>query len=64
MVGPPKKDAQQAAKFRKTARELGTDVSEDAFNRVLKRVASASPTPMPKTKKQVRKARIRLTRPP
>ena len=33
----------QGREFIKAARELGTDESEDAFDKVLKRVASAPP---------------------
>ena len=43
MAKAPKSDADQHRDFVKAARELGTDESEEAFDKVLKRVASAPP---------------------
>jgi hypothetical protein len=37
-----KQSGSQHREFVKAARELGTDESEDAFDKVLKRIASAS----------------------
>lgn len=45
--------ADQHSEFVKAAREIGTDESEDAFDKVLRKVASAPP---PKT---VQKRKIR-----
>jgi hypothetical protein len=46
--------AQQSAEFKKMARELGTDESPDAFDRVLERIATGKPAPppMPKARKK------------
>lgn len=42
----------QIDKFREAAREVGTDDREDAFDRVLKRVATAPKDDKPKKKPQ------------
>jgi hypothetical protein len=39
----PDKEAAQIEKFKQAARELKTDESEEAFDRVLKKVAKAPP---------------------
>lgn len=43
----------QVASFRQAARELGTDESEEAFDRALKKVGSAPPAPVHKPAKAV-----------
>lgn len=46
---PSKKESQsQADRFRVAARQLGTDESEEAFDRVLRKVGSAKPAPVHK----------------
>jgi hypothetical protein len=45
---------EQSQKFVEAARRLGTDKSEEAFDRALRKVASAPPAPMPKAKKKTR----------
>jgi hypothetical protein len=42
--------AEQSAEFKKTARDLGTDESPAAFDRVLKRIAPGKPAPPPEPK--------------
>lgn len=42
--------AEQSAEFKRMARELGADESEDSFDRVLKRIAPGKPRPLPKPK--------------
>ena len=51
------KPSQQHREFVKAARELGTDDSEDAFDKVLKRIASAPPPKSVQKRKAVRKKR-------
>lgn len=56
---PKKRDEQaQSEAFVRAARELGTDESEEAFDKVLKRIAKAPP---PKSV-QKRKAKLRKQR--
>lgn len=43
-------DKKQAAIFRKAARELGADKSEERFKETLRTLAKAKPMPMPKRK--------------
>jgi hypothetical protein len=53
----PKKSKSQVAKFRETARALGADQDEAAFDAALKRVAKALPPPKasrPQSKKTSR----------
>ena len=47
--------AEQSAEFKKMARELGTDESPYAFDRVLGRVAPGKPAPLPKPKPRKKK---------
>jgi hypothetical protein len=50
--------AEQHREFVKAARELGTDESPDAFDKMLKRVASAPPPKsVQKRKRQIRKTK-------
>jgi hypothetical protein len=49
--------ATQREKFIEAARELGTDDSEAAFDRVLRKVASAPPAPVHKTPTQKRRTK-------
>ena len=44
--------AEQSAEFKKLARELGTDESPEAFDRVVKRIAPGEPAPFPIPKKK------------
>lgn len=39
----------QIQRFKEVARQLGTDESEEAFDRVLKKVGSAPPAPVHKS---------------
>jgi hypothetical protein len=49
MVAKPKPDDRaQSAAFRKAARELGCDDSEDRFKEALRTVAKAKPKPQPR----------------
>lgn len=52
MPAQPKTD--QLAKFKEAARNLGADVSEEEFDRALRKVGSAKPAPSrkPSTKKK------------
>jgi hypothetical protein len=43
MAKPPRTDDDQHRDFVKAARELGADDSEEAFDKMLKRVAKAPP---------------------
>lgn len=43
--GNYKMDKSQADKFREAARELETDQSEEAFDRIVKKVAKKPPSP-------------------
>jgi hypothetical protein len=43
-VGMPDENRDQIEKFKKAARELETDDSEEAFDRVLKKVAKVPPS--------------------
>ena len=43
-------DKEQAAAFRKAARELGADASDEGFKDVLRTVAKAKPAPQPPKK--------------
>ncbi|MER8416231.1 DNA-binding protein [Mesorhizobium sp. M1329] len=51
MADSQKKAESQVDKFREAARELETDQSEEAFDRVLKKVAKAPPQKEEKPKK-------------
>ncbi len=44
------KDKRQLAEFRKAARELGADQSDERFKDVLRKIAKAKPQPQPTTK--------------
>lgn len=44
-------DKSQAKAFRKAARELGADVSDDRFKDVLRTIAKAKPRPQPRKHK-------------
>jgi hypothetical protein len=46
----PKSDAEQAKAFRKAARELEADESEERFQDALRKVAKAKPQPLPPKK--------------
>lgn len=46
------REKSQLDKFHEAARELGTDESEEAFDRVLKKVGSAKPAPLEKPKQK------------
>jgi hypothetical protein len=50
MGNEPKPDDEQLKRFQDAARNLGTDESEEAFDRALRKVASARPAPKPKRK--------------
>lgn len=53
MTAKPKPDnKEQAASFRKAARELGCDDSEERFQGALRTVAKAKPHPQPKDSKR------------
>jgi hypothetical protein len=52
-------DRSQLERFRAAARELGTDESEEAFDRALRKVASAPPAPMHKPKKKPKPSKER-----
>jgi hypothetical protein len=47
--------ASQREKFIEAARDLGTDDSEAAFDRALRKIGTAPPAPMHKPKKQPRR---------
>jgi hypothetical protein len=47
--------AEQSAEFRKVATELGTDVSPDSFDRLIKRIAPGKPAPPPEPKARKKK---------
>jgi hypothetical protein len=47
--------AEQSAEFKRVARELGTDESPDAFDRVLGRIAPGKPAPPPEPKARKKK---------
>jgi hypothetical protein len=47
----------QYQNFARFARELGTDESEEAFDRALRKVGTAKPAPVSKLKKQRSKTR-------
>lgn len=47
--------AEQSAEFKKTARELGTDESPEAFDGLLKRIAPGKPAPPPTPKARKKK---------
>lgn len=47
--------AQQSAEFKRVARELGTDESPEAFDRVIKRIAPGKPAPPPEPKARKKK---------
>jgi hypothetical protein len=49
-TGMQPKDKQQAAAFRKAARELGADAGDDQFKGVLRTLAKAKPQPQPPKK--------------
>jgi hypothetical protein len=49
---PECKPKSQIERFRDTARELGTDESEEHFRAVVRKVASAPPAPMEKKSKR------------
>ncbi len=51
-----KDDASQRERFAKAARELGADESEEAFDKLLKRIAKAPP---PKTVQKRKKLKMR-----
>jgi hypothetical protein len=52
----PKADAKaQHQRFIETARELGCDEDEAAFDEKLKRIATAKPKPKPKQKSSTKK---------
>lgn len=46
----PEADKSQIATFRKAARELGCDESEDKFKDALRTIAKQKPNPLPKKK--------------
>lgn len=50
MKTKPPGDEKQAAAFRKAARELGADASDEGFKDVLRTVAKAKPAPQPSKK--------------
>lgn len=50
----------QVDKFREAARDLETDQSEEAFDRVMKKVAKTSSNNNKPAKKKVRDATIRM----
>jgi hypothetical protein len=54
MVKSPKSKDDQHREFVKAARELGTDESEETFDKVLKRIAKAPP---PKSVQKRKKAK-------
>jgi|GEM_PF-4862919 len=54
-MGSKKPEAQQHREFVKAARELGADESEEAFDKVLKRVAKAPPPKSVQKRKAKRK---------
>jgi len=47
--------AEQAAEFKRMARELGADESPEAFDRTLKRIAPGTPVPIPAPTKRAKK---------
>jgi hypothetical protein len=47
--------AEQSAEFKRMARELGTDVSPDSFDRLLKRIVPGKPAPSPKPRARKKK---------
>ncbi len=48
----PKEDAKkQVANFRKAARELGADASDEQFQSALRKIAKAKPQPTKKEKR-------------
>jgi hypothetical protein len=47
--------AEQSEEFKKMARELGTDESPTAFDRVVKRIAPGKPAPPPEPKARKKK---------
>lgn len=49
---PKPEGENQSEKFKQAARELGADIPEDAFNRALRKIASAPPAPMQATDKR------------
>jgi hypothetical protein len=62
MATRPNNDStSQIKRFREASRELGTNESEVAFDRVLRKVAKAPPAPMHKPIKQKRSAKPKRT---
>jgi len=55
MKRPSPSRLDQYHSFVQAARDLGTDESEESFDRTLRKVASAPPAPMPKVKAKPRK---------
>jgi hypothetical protein len=56
-VGKDTKDTEQHREFVKAARELGTDESEEVFDKVLKRVVKAPPPKSVQKRKAARRKR-------